>query len=142
MKNILILATILVIAGLSSCTQKLKESQVPAVAKATFEKEYPNTKGSWDKEDEGYEVEFEKDGKEMSLIIDETGKILETETMIAVNELPASILDYMNTHYKGMKVEEAAKIIKANGDINYEAETKEKDVVFDSNGNFLNEEKD
>jgi len=142
MKNILILATILVIAGLSSCTQKLKESQVPAVAKATFEKEYPNTKGSWDKEDEGYEVEFEKDGKEMSLIIDETGKILETETMIAVNELPASILDYMNTHYKGMKVEEAARIVKANGDINYEAEIKEKDVVFDANGNFLKEEKD
>ena len=142
MKSVFILAIIVSIGCLSACKQKLRESQVPVAVKATFEKEYPNIKGTWDKEDEGYEVEFEKDGKEISLIIDETGKILETESMIAVKELPAAILDYMNTHYKGMKVEEAAKIVTANGDINYEAEIKEKDVVFDANGNFLKEEKD
>jgi hypothetical protein len=142
MRNLFILAIILDIVCLSACEQKLKESQVPAAVKAAFEREYPNTKATWDKEDQGYEAEFKKDGKEMSVIIDGSGKIIETETMIAVTDLPAPISDYMSKHYSGMKVEEAAKIINANGDVTYEAEIKEKDVVFDANGNFLKEEKD
>jgi len=142
MKKLIMMALIADIAGLSSCAQKLKESKVPAAAIATFQKQYPNTKATWGKEDAVYEVNFKKDGKEMSAIIDEKGTIIETETMIAVSDLPAAILDYMNKHYKGMEVKEAAKIIKANGDINYEAEIKKKDIVFDANGNFLKEEKD
>jgi hypothetical protein len=142
MKKLIMMALIADIAGLSSCEQKLKESQVPAAVKATFEREYPNTKATWDKEDEGYEGEFKKDGKEMSVIIEGSGNIIETETMIAVTDLPAPISDYMSKHYSGMKVEEAAKIVKANGDVNYETEIKKKDIVFDANGNFLKEEKE
>jgi hypothetical protein len=78
----------------------------------------------------------------MSVIIDGSGNITETETMIAVTDLPVPISDYMNKYYSGMKIEEAAKIIKASGDVNYEAEIKEKDIVFDANGNFLKEEKE
>jgi hypothetical protein len=142
MRNLFIFVIILEIAGFLACKQKLKESEVPATVRATFEREYPNTKATWDKEGDGYEGEFKKDGKEMSVIIDGSGNITETETMIAVTDLPAPISDYMSKHYSGMKVEEAAKIIKADGDVNYEAEIKEKDIVFDANGNFLKEEKD
>jgi hypothetical protein len=130
------------IPGLSACGQKLKESQVPAAARAAFQKQYPNTKATWDKENAVYEVNFKKDGKEMSAIIEENGTIVETETMIAVNDLPVPVSDYMNKHYKGIKVKEAAKIVKANGDVNYEAEIAHKDVVFDGNGKFIKEEKE
>jgi hypothetical protein len=142
MRNLFILVIMLDIAGFSACEQKLKESQVPSTVKAAFEKAYPNTKATWDKEGEGYEGEFKKDGREMSVIIDGSGNITETETMIAVTDLPVPISDYMNKYYSGMKIEEAAKIIKASGDVNYEAEIKEKDIVFDANGNFLKEEKE
>ena len=135
---------IVVIGGacLSACGQKLKESQVPAAAKAAFQKQYPNTNATWDRETAGYEVNFKKDGKEMSAIIDENGTFVETETMIAVSELPPSISNYMKEHYKGMKVKEAARIVKANGDVNYEAEITHKDIVFDGNGKFIREEKE
>ncbi len=140
--NFFIMIAAITFTALSACGQKLKESQVPAAARAAFQKQYPNTKASWDKEDANYEVNFKKGGKEMSAIIDENGTIVETETMIAVSDLPASVSDYMNKYYKGIKVKEAAKIVKANGDVNYEAEIAHKDIVFDGNGKFIKEEKE
>ena len=135
-----ITATTLV--ALAACGQKLKESQVPAAAKAAFEKKYPGLKGSWDKEDANYEVNFKQDGKAMSAVIDKNGTIVETETDIPVTDLPKAVQDYMKKHYAGTKIEEAAKIVKANGEVNYEAEVHHKDVVFDSNGKFIKEAKD
>jgi Putative beta-lactamase-inhibitor-like, PepSY-like len=142
MKKFMVVATIASLYSLAASAQKLKESQVPAAVISTFQKEYPNINATWDKENAAYEANFKKDGKEMSVIIDETGGIIETETMIAVSDLPAPIFDYMNKHYKGVKVKEAAKIVKANGDINYEAEIKKKDIVFDAKGNLLKEPED
>jgi len=142
MKKLFILAIATGTVALSACGQKLKESQVPAAVRVAFQKQYPNTKASWDKEDANYEVNFKKNGKEMSAIIEESGTIVETETMISVSELPLSISDYMTKHYKGVKVKEAAKIVKANGEVNYEAEIAHKDIVFDGNGKFIKEEKE
>jgi hypothetical protein len=142
MKKLFVIAVVAGISALSACGQKLNGSKVPAQVKAAFQKLYPNTKASWDKEDAGYEANFKKDGKEMSAIIEKNGTIVETETMIAVSDLPASVSDYMNKHYKGIKVKEAAKIVKANGDVNYEAEIPNKDIVFDGNGKFIKEEKE
>ncbi|HEY1870714.1 MAG TPA: PepSY-like domain-containing protein [Chitinophagaceae bacterium] len=127
---------------LSGFGQKLKDSQVPVAAKNAFENKYPGVTGTWDKEDANYEVNFKKDGKSMSAVIDKNGTIIETETDILVNDLPPAIKTYMQKHYAGSKIKEAAKIVKANGEINYEAEVDKKDVIFDANGNFIKEAKD
>jgi hypothetical protein len=126
----------------SACSRKLKESQVPVAARTTFEKKYGGLKGSWDKEESNYEVNFKKDGKEMSVVIDENGTIVETETDIPVADLPTTVQDYIKQHYQGMVIKEASMITKENGEVNYEAEVDDKDVVFDSNGKFIKEEKD
>ena len=128
--------------ALSARCQKLNESQVPSAVKTAFEKKYPSVKASWDKEDANYEANFKQGGKAMSAVIDKTGTIVETETDIPVTELPKSVQDYMKKNYPGTKVEEAAKIVKANGDVNYEAEVHHKDVIFDANGKFIKEAKD
>ena len=130
------------IAVFSACGQKLPESQVPAATKTAFEKKYPGIKASWDKEGANYEVNFKQEGKDMSMVIDMNGTIVETETDIPVTDLPKVVQDYVKEHYPGAKIKEAAKIVKANGDINYEAEVNHKDVVFDVNGKFIKEEKD
>jgi biopolymer transport protein ExbD len=126
----------------AACSRKLKESQVPAAARATFEKEYGGIKGSWDKEERNYEVNFNKDGKEMSVVIDKNGTIVETETDIPVADLPTAVQDYIKQHYQGMVIKAASTITKKNGEVNYEAEVDDKDVIFDVNGKFLAEEKD
>jgi len=142
MKKHFIMATAIALITLSACAQKIKETQVPTAVKAGFQKQYPNIKASWDKEGANYEANFKKDGKEMSAVIEKNGTIVETETMIAVSELPQMVKAYMKEHYGSMKIKEAAKIVKANGEVNYEAEISHKDVVFDGNGKFIKEEKE
>lgn len=136
---LIVLAAIFV---LPTCSRKFKESQVPAAAKQAFEKNYPGIKGTWGKEDNNYEVSFKKDGKEMSVVIDESGTIVETETDIPVTDLPTTVQDYIKQHYQGMAIKEASTITKGNGEVNYEAEVDDKDVIFDANGKFIEEEKD
>jgi len=128
--------------AVSACAQKLNESQVPAAAKLTFQKEYPGINGSWDKEGDKYEVNFKKDGKAMSLLVTAAGSIEETETDIPLNDLPATAQDYVKQHYRNEKIKEAATIVKENGEMNYEAEVNGRDLIFDSNGKFIKASKD
>jgi hypothetical protein len=142
MKKLLMVALVLGVIALPACGQKLNESQVPVAVKTAFQKQYPSVKATWDKEDANYEANFKQDGKAMSAVIDKNGTIVETETDIPVTDLPAAIQDYMKKNYRGIKIEEAARIEKANGDVNYEAEVHHKDIIFDANGKFIKEAKD
>ncbi len=123
--------------AVSTSGQKLKESQVPAAAKTAFQKKYPNVIASWEKEGKNYEVNFKQDGKTMSSVIDKNGTIIETETDMTVKDLPQTAQNYLKEHYKDAKIKEAAKIVKANGEVNYEALANGKDVMFDAKGNFI-----
>ncbi|MCW3083026.1 MAG: hypothetical protein JWP12_392 [Bacteroidetes bacterium] len=141
-KSILILA----IAGfgtLTAAAQKMKEADVPANVKAAFAKQYPNTKaGSWEKENGNYEAEFDMNKTEMSVLIDPSGNITETETEINVSELSAAIVDYCAKNYAGKKIAEASKIVDAKGVVTYEAEINKTDVLFTADGKFIKESKD
>lgn len=104
-------------------------------AKATLKKAYPAaTNVKWDKEDGGYEASFKNDGKPMSLIIDAKGLVKETETDIAVAELPAVVRAYVAKQMPGKKIKEAAIIVNGAGKKMYEAEVGGKDVLFDEAG--------
>jgi len=70
------------------------------------------------------------------------GTILETETDIAVSNLPQAVKDQVKTHYIGSKIAEAASIVKANGKTIYEAKANRKDVLFDKEENFVKDAKD
>lgn len=108
---------------------------VPAAAKTTFAKLYPQAKGlKWDKEDGGYEASFTEKGKAMSLLFDTKGALKETETDIAVSELPAPVREYVAKQMPGKKIKEAAIIMDAAGMKKYEAEVGGKDLMFDANG--------
>ena len=78
----------------------------------------------------------------MSVLIETNGTIVETETDIKTADLPASVLAYTKQNYPGKNIKEAAKIVKADGSVNYEAEINGKDVIFDANGKFIREAKD
>lgn len=128
---------------LSAGAQKnISASQVPAASKEAFAKAHPNVTGKWEKEGNDYEVTFKKQGKDMSCVIDKMGSIKETETDMPASELPAAVRAYINKHYKGAKVKEAATIVKADGTTMYEAEIRGKDVFFDAAGNLAKTKKD
>ncbi|MEJ1241846.1 PepSY-like domain-containing protein [Chryseolinea sp. T2] len=124
--------------------QKIAASEVPQNVKSTLVKSYNGKGVVWSKESAGYEASYKQNGKEISLVIDTSGKIVETETEIEKSELPASILEVLKTDYKDYKLEEAAKIVAADNAITYEAEVEKGedtfDLIFDSAGKLLSKE--
>ena len=119
-----------------------KAQDVPPAVKTAFEKAFPNTTvKKWDKEDNDYEANFSKDGKTMSATFDANGAWKETETDIKVAELPVSVVNYIKTNYKDAGIKEAAIIESKDGKM-YEAEVKDKDLLFDMNGKFIKAEED
>ena len=117
------------------------KTDVPTVVKEAFSKQFPGVKAKWENEHGTFEANFEKDGKEMSATFDATGTLLETETEVAVTELPTAAAEYVKTNYKS-GIKEAAKITDSKGVVTYEAEVGKKDLIFDASGNFLRESND
>ena len=122
--------------------QKINAAKVPAAVKTAFAKQYPGIAAKWEKEDGKYEAGFTQNGHIMSATYEPNGPLTETETDIAITELPAGAVAYVKTHCKGKSIKAAAKITKADGSVNYEAEVNGRDVIFDAEGKFLKEVKD
>lgn len=143
MKKVLATGTVVVLLAACSSAQKnekpSKEPKIPAIVQDAFKQRYPNiSDADWEKEGKNYEASFENNETETSVVIDASGKILETETEMETSALPKAVLDYIAANYKGQKIKEATKIVLGDGTINYEAEINEKDLIFESNGSFIN----
>ncbi len=123
--------------------QKIKAIDLPAEVKSAFENKYRTaTDVKWNKENGNIEASFDLDKVDNSVLIDPSGKILETEVEIEINRLPKGIVEFVKINYKGASIKEAAKITDALGAITYEAAIKGKDLIFDNSGKFLKEIKD
>ena len=142
MKKLIMISALLATIGFAACAQKLDASKVPAAVTASFAKQYPDVTAGWEKENGKYEVSFKQNSNTMSALYEANGNLQETEMDIKIADLPATVQAYVKEHYKGKTVKEAAKITKADGTVNYEAEVGGKDVIFDANGKFLKEAKD
>lgn len=140
MKKTMLLAAGFMIS-LAACAQKMKEADVPTAVKDAFKNSHKDAKEvKWKKEGANYEAEFELGKVEQSVVYDASGKLLETEVEIKVDELPSAAKEYITKNYKDAKIKEATKITDAKGTVTYEAEVKEKDLIFDSTGKFIKEE--
>lgn len=117
----------------ASFAQKNIADKVPANVKAAFAKLHPAVNAKWEKEKQNFEAAFKVNGKSTSEVYNAKGELLETETELALNNLPAEV----QAKLKGLKVKETAKITKADGSVVYEAEVKGKDLLFDAKGNAV-----
>ncbi|MDE3235173.1 MAG: PepSY-like domain-containing protein [Bacteroidota bacterium] len=135
-KSIGLLACTVILTGTVNA-QKLKEAQVPAVVKAAFDKHFPGITAKWEKEDANYEAGFHQNGKEMSALFNANGNLTETEVTIKIDELPASVHQYIKKNHPNTKIKEASKITLSDGTQHYEAEVNGQDLIFDTEGNFI-----
>lgn len=133
MRSVLIILFVALLCGNTLFAQKVT---VPAAVKSAFAKSYAGaTKVKWELEDGQYEVVFMQNKLEMSVVYKADGSVVETETQIAVSELPAAAQKYASA--KG-RIKEASKIVSADR-VQYEAEVGNKDLIFDANGKFVKE---
>ncbi len=139
MKKLLI---VLLIASAAVFAFIKRDIKVPSAAKQSFAKTHPGIDGEWGKEGANYEVNFKDADKTMSCVIEANGIILETETDIAINQLPEAASIFIKGHYKDATIKDASQIVRNNGEVNFEAEINDKDVLFDKDGKFIKEVND
>lgn len=138
MKSTIITVAVIVLSINSASAQVLKEAQVPAEVKASVKKQFATSKVTgWEMEGANYEAHLKLNKTESSALLDPTGKLIETESEIAITALPKSVTDYLAKNHKGEPIKEAAKIVTVAGKITYEAEIKGKDLLFDEHGNLV-----
>lgn len=134
MKKLFTMMLVFTVMITAARAQKLQPSMVPTVVKDAFAKHYAMAKKvSWEKEKEGYEVDFKWNGKDASVLYSAKGIMLESEIDIKISELP----DLIKMKLKGMKVTDVTKITNTSGEVLYEIEVNGKDQWFDANGNVV-----
>lgn len=118
--------------------QQIKATEVPALVKTSFAKMIPDAQNvKWDKEQTFYEASYEGNGHKGSVLFDADGKWTERETAITTTSLPGNAIKYMQQHYKKNQIKGAAKIVKQNGEVQYEAEVQGAEVFFTKDGGFI-----
>ncbi|SET05590.1 Putative beta-lactamase-inhibitor-like, PepSY-like [Nitrosomonas marina] len=129
-----------------------KELQVPKAVLDAFEKAYPNAQEVEFEEEtiDGkifYEIEYKENGKEFEILYDVNGVIVQKEETIDVKNLPDQIVQAINTAYPKATIEEAEKLMKADGtvigyEVEIKAEGKEYELELDASGKILKTEED
>ena len=140
MKRTSIVACIaLCLTSIGSMAQKVKNTDVPAAVKSALIKKYPAAANvTWEKEKGNYEANWGGKSKEdNSVVFTPDGNFVEMVVAIKVADLPVGAMNYIKAHHAGAKVTEAGNVTYADGKTGFEAEVKGKDLVFDSEGNFI-----
>ncbi|MBK9718635.1 MAG: PepSY-like domain-containing protein [Saprospiraceae bacterium] len=105
---------------------------VPEKAKIHFKTNHPGAqKVHWSKDDGEFEVEFKESGKNMSCSYDKGGMLLETETEITIQELPAHIKEAVNKAYPNYNIEDIEEVSIPNAGIQYEMELELGKIEFE-----------
>jgi hypothetical protein len=116
-------------------------NDVPAAVTTAFAQQFPgSSKVKWVEKDGEYEARFKQKRQEMSAVYKADGTLAATEHEIEVWQLPLPVIEYVEQHYGG-SIKEAARVTRADGQINYEAVLKDREVLFDASCTFLEEEK-
>jgi Protein of unknown function (DUF2874). len=135
----------LVICGYSQgkkAIAKANKVNVPEAVMKAFASQFPKAaKVKWSLEKPGeYEAEFDFNRSEMSVVYNDKGSLIETETEIRRSELPQAVQSALIKDFAGYKFDEFEKA-EAKGVITYEMEAKKGKVlyelIFDGNGKLL-----
>lgn len=139
MKGKLVFLTVLIF----SLTLFAQNTNVPQKVKDAFAKLHPKaTDVKWDKEGKKeFEANFKEGSAKISVVLNDNGKLMETETVIDIKSLPANVKKFVSENYKGYTISEGAKIVDHKGITTFEAEItkgkEKKDLIFDKDGKSL-----
>ena len=141
MKNIIFI-TLIVLSVCEAEAQKCKSKNVPFSITNAFKQTHPTIqKTHWGKDEMNYQVTYVEHNAPVSITYDPLGKMIITETQISVEQLPVSVTQYVEKNYPQDIYEDVAKITDADNSIAYEVQIKNTALIFDAQGNFVQEMK-
>jgi hypothetical protein len=112
-------------------------------------KEFPAARTSSCKEEhedgqDQFEVKLDNGGERVEVDVAPDGKILQTEVVIPLDQVPAKVMAAFTAKYPGAKPSRAEKQLRTgNGaffEIAFPAEPKRKEATFAEDGTFVEEE--
>lgn len=126
-----------------AATAPAQNITVPAVVKTAFTAKYPGaTHVKWGKESaKEYEAEFKLNNTGVSANFKMDGSWVETETVIAVSELPAAISSAIKAKYPSASITLAEKTEQPGNKVLYEVTImvngKKKGIELNPDGSFV-----
>jgi len=126
----LILMISLCMPGAELLAQKVNSNDVPAAVRNSLDMNMHVKEAQWEMEGTNYEANFKKSGKEMSVIFDDKGVMLETEIEINRSDLPDMAKNILKTEDASYKVEEIEKVM-TKGITTYEVEVEKMEKTFE-----------
>lgn len=116
-------------------------ASIPTPVMQSFTALYPNVKDvAWKYNEPNYEARFNLRNKGMMLMFDESGSVSEIKNEVPAVDLPGTVRNYVETHYRGWQLVKAMYVI-VNDDPYHETYLKKGDeevtLVFDRNAQLL-----
>jgi hypothetical protein len=139
MKRIFIVLVAVIITGSSAHSQ----IKVTDAAKKAFAAKFPAaTNVKWGKENANeYEAEFKLNGQAVSANFKLDGSWVETESSIAVSDLPSAVTNAIKAKYPGTMLNNAEKVEMPGGKTVYETvvkvNDKKKEIEINPDGTFV-----
>lgn len=140
--NPIIFATLVIFAA---CQPSKKETTPSNKIQDAFKKLHPTaTVTEWKDESPTWEAKYEDGDAKGAVSFDANGIVTEIELVIAEDLLPnpSSVQEYIKANYPDEKMQRCEKITTADGRVTYEIQIKGKELVFDADGKFIEEEPD
>lgn len=139
------------IVALSACGNAKEEeatieiTTVPEAVLTSFKERFiTGTDIKWHKREANYAVEFTQGESNFDATFLPDGELIEVEAEVRVDMIPNTLTDYISIKYKDATILEADRVMNNEGnfyEVEIEQDGQEKELVFDTEGNFIKEKK-
>jgi hypothetical protein len=142
MKKFTLFVVIALFSGTYAFGQHITPDKVPSQVGKAFRAKFPAaSQDSWSMEDaHTYEVDFFNGKKKQSANFDDTGKWLETETEIGINQAPTAVVKSFMKDFGGFNIQEVDEQENPDG-TNYEITiikgSQSFDLLYSAKGELL-----
>jgi uncharacterized membrane protein YkoI len=148
MVQAVLLVLLMTLNGCALFSKEVKLEDVPSAPQAVIESH--TSGGTIEKitceKEEGkhfYKVEYKKGDREFELQVDDDGKVLETEEILAMEDLPPAVLETVKAESAGGEIKELALETeegKTFYEVEFEKDGKEHEVKIAEDGTVLERE--
>lgn len=95
----------------TACSQEITASKVPSVVINTLQSKFAAaTNVDWEKKKNIFEAEFNQDSVEHTVEIDPAGKVLRQKLDLSPAQLPAGIMQLINSQYKDFQPDDIEQV--------------------------------
>jgi hypothetical protein len=137
MKTLILMIAIMGLVS-GSYAQNLMPADVPPAVVKSFTKTNPKVdQVEWSKTGDFYKATFADDKTGKAVYYDAAGKVKQSEMQVSISQLPTPILKYVNDNHPSDVVKLSSKVTNSKGKSTYRLKVKDSELVFDSNGKYM-----